>query len=288
MPTYQWYLDGSPVSTASIYITLSTLLPGNHCIYCEITSSESCDAQPPVFNPTVSSSPICFYVQACYYYVPATGASGPLTTCNSPFYDSALDNPVNYSNNVNGLVKFCPAVAGQYITISFSSIAINDAGDRLRIFSGTPSSTWTADTSGVPLITIVGPQFSASGPTITSNVSGGCLTSHFKTDAAGNAAGWVSSVTCSVSTLMQEQNFISNTITISPNPVTGELKIQNAKFKIENIEVYNTLGEKILSQRLAANNQKQIVIDVSGLPPGIYFVKVKGENGDGVAKFVKE
>jgi hypothetical protein len=287
-PTYQWYLDSGPVGTASTYTTSVTLLSGNHCIYCEITSSEACDSQDPVFNPVATSSPICFYVQPCYYYVPASGTLGPYYTCGSPFYDSALDNPINYSNNVNGLVKFCPAVVGQYVTVSFTSLNLNDAGDRLRIFSGTPSSTFTADTSGIPLFNIAGFTSCVSCAVVTSNVSGGCLTSHFRTDAAGNAAGWVANVTCSSTpTSVSEQNFEAS-LTIQPNPVSGELRIQNAELKIENIEIYNVLGKKIFSQQPGARSQQQIIIDVSNLNPGIYFVKVRGEKEEAVAKFVKQ
>jgi hypothetical protein len=108
------------------------------------------------------------------------------------------DLPANYSANVNGLVKICPATANQYVTISFTSINLADAGDRLRIFSGTPVSSFTADTSGIPLFNLAGLTNSAGcGSVVTSNVSGGCLTSHFKTDAAGFAAGWIANVTCS-------------------------------------------------------------------------------------------
>lgn len=197
-PSYQWYLDGAPVGNANTYTTLATLAVGNHNIWCDITSSEPCDTLDPIFTPVVTSSPITLVVNPCYYYVPTTSTLGPYYSCGSPFYDSQLDNPVNYSSNVNGLVKICPAVANQYVTISFTSITLNDAGDRLRIFGGSPSSTFTADTSAIPLFNLAGPTSSAGcGSVVTSNVSGGCLTSHFRTDAFGNAAGWVANITCS-------------------------------------------------------------------------------------------
>jgi hypothetical protein len=199
-PTYQWWLDGSMVlgATSSTYTTLATLAAGNHNIWCEIVSNEACDLMDPVYTQWTSSAPIMLTVNNCYYYVPASGTLGPVYSCGSPFYDSALDLAVNYANGENGLTKLCPAVASQYVTISFTSITLNDAGDRLRIFSGTPASTFTADTSGIPLFNLAGPTSSAGcGSTITSNVSGGCLTAHFKSDAVGNSAGWVSNLTCS-------------------------------------------------------------------------------------------
>ena len=197
-PAYEWFLDGSPVGTASTYTTLATLSAGTHNIWCEITSDEVCDLWDPVYSQWTSSTPITLIVNPCYYYVPATGTLGPFYSCGSPFYDSDLDLPVNYSNNVNGIVKICPAVASDYVTISFTSMALNDIGDRLRIFSGTPASSFTADTSAVPLFNLAGSTNTAGcGSVVTSNVSGGCLTAHFRSDATGTAAGWVSNVTCS-------------------------------------------------------------------------------------------
>jgi hypothetical protein len=287
-PTYEWYLDGTPVGTASTYTTPATLPNGGHEVYCIMTSGDYCDTQDPVFNPTVISDTTFFYIDPCYYYVPVTGTLGPYTTCNSPFYDSALDTPVNYSNNANGLVKFCPAVQGQYITISFTSLSLNDAGDRLRIFSGTPSSTWTADTSAIPLLNIAGPV-NSPGPAVTSNVSGGCLTAHFRSDAVGNAAGWVANITCSPTVSVPEQSIETAVLTVHLNPATDELSLIGYTLS-ENysIEIYNVLGEKVYSRQPETSNQEHVTVNVSKLRSGIYFVKVKGERKEGVAKFVKQ
>lgn len=196
-PTYQWFMDGAPVSTASTYSTLITLANGAHQVWCQITSSDYCDTQEPVFNPTVTSNTISFSIDPCFYHVPASGSLGPYTTCSSPFYDSQNDTPVNYSNNVNGLVKLCPAVVGLYVTISFTSLNLNDAGDRLRIFPSSFASTLTTDTSNGPLFNVAGPVSGPNSAIVTSNVAGdGCLTAHFRTDAAGNAAGWVANIIC--------------------------------------------------------------------------------------------
>ena len=86
----------------------------------------------------------------------------------------------------------------------------------------------------------------------------------------------------SVSSLAQ------NTVSISPNPATSELRIQNAEFKIEEIEIYNMLGMRIFSQNQEARAGNQVVTDVSSLKPGIYFVRAKTRDGINSAKFVKE
>ncbi len=60
---------------------------------------------------------------------------------------------------------------------------------------------------------------------------------------------------------------------IFPNPTTDELKIKNSELKIKFIEIYDTLGEKIFVQQQTAS-QKLQTINISNLPPGIYFIKV--------------
>lgn len=79
---------------------------------------------------------------------------------------------------------------------------------------------------------------------------------------------------------------ISQSIFISPNPMTSELRIQNVELRIGEIEIYNTVGEKILSQWSAANSQRQIKIDVSHFIPGLYFITITDQAGNKVTKKV--
>ena len=70
---------------------------------------------------------------------------------------------------------------------------------------------------------------------------------------------------------------------IFPNPATSNITIeisQNSAIEILNIE-----GQLI--KAIAARDNK-ISIDVSALPCGVYFVKIKTEKGVAVKKFVKE
>lgn len=138
---------------------------------------------------------ICFllagqiaYPQAIYT-MPVTGTQTD-TVCGGMFYDSG--GPVgNYSNNGNGILVFCPAIPGQFVMLSFTSINLADAGDRLRIFSGT-------DTLGIPSFNVAGPTTSAGcGAVVISNdSSSGCLTVHFRSDAVINASGWRAILYC--------------------------------------------------------------------------------------------
>ncbi len=75
-----------------------------------------------------------------------------------------------------------------------------------------------------------------------------------------------------------------NTLTdfyVYPSPTTGILNIQS-KTSIDQIEVYNLLGQLILS------NSNVNTIDISSVSQGVYFIKVKDENGNiGTQKVVK-
>ena len=74
------------------------------------------------------------------------------------------------------------------------------------------------------------------------------------------------------------------TIKIYPNPVRYELTITNTE-NVENIVIYNSIGQ-VVKQLGAANSQ--LIIDVSGLPQGIYTLKLQNINGSIVTKqFIK-
>ena len=75
-------------------------------------------------------------------------------------------------------------------------------------------------------------------------------------------------------------------ISIFPNPTTGELKIESGELKVENIQLYDMLGKKVLEQKAEDVTLHQI--DLSQLPAGVYFVKITTDNGVITKKIVKE
>lgn len=71
-----------------------------------------------------------------------------------------------------------------------------------------------------------------------------------------------------------EENEIQ-TWEIYPNPATNQLTVRSSEFgdkKIEFVEIYDALGQRVFSQLPTAGSQQQIAIDVSVLTPGIYFL----------------
>jgi hypothetical protein len=73
-------------------------------------------------------------------------------------------------------------------------------------------------------------------------------------------------------------------IRIYPNPTTGQLRIENGQLPIEHVELYDVYGRKVSFHLERGRNEANI----SHLPSGVYFVKIRTEAGEVVKKVVKE
>ena len=90
---------------------------------------------------------------------------------------------------------------------------------------------------------------------------------------------------------LEKQNY---SLVISPNPATNQFTISNKQFPIKEIEIHDVLGQRITN--LASpevsgpshSGEGSASIDISELAPGIYFVRVLGENKSAVVKLVKQ
>ena len=85
----------------------------------------------------------------------------------------------------------------------------------------------------------------------------------------------------SKSTITGIDEIRQTSLTIFPNPTTGELRIENGEWRIENVEIFDIMGKKVLSpihspiRRGVSEGRGEV--DISGLPAGIYFLKVAGK-----------
>lgn len=73
---------------------------------------------------------------------------------------------------------------------------------------------------------------------------------------------------------------------VFPNPANGKIWLDfEQSVSIDRVALLNTLGQELYKR---ANPQPKQELDISGLPAGIYFIKVESKQGQGVFKIVKE
>ena len=73
-----------------------------------------------------------------------------------------------------------------------------------------------------------------------------------------------------------------SSLQISPNPTTGELRVENGELKTETVEVFDITGRKQYAEIRESNGG--VLLNISHLPSGMYLVKVGGS----VGKVVKQ
>lgn len=74
-------------------------------------------------------------------------------------------------------------------------------------------------------------------------------------------------------TLSIDDNLVDSTFSIYPNPTNLKVNIKSEN-KFDEAEIYNVLGQKVLTSRISENQE----IDMSSLTSGTYFLKLKSEN----------
>ncbi|MCQ2283743.1 MAG: T9SS type A sorting domain-containing protein, partial [Bacteroidales bacterium] len=72
--------------------------------------------------------------------------------------------------------------------------------------------------------------------------------------------------------------------TVYPNPTNGKLRIENGELTIEGVEVYDVYGK--LLQTVSVNDVAAD-LDVTRLPAGLYFARIRTDNGVVTKRFVK-
>ncbi|MCL2511642.1 MAG: C10 family peptidase [Bacteroidales bacterium] len=70
-------------------------------------------------------------------------------------------------------------------------------------------------------------------------------------------------------------------LTVYPNPTSGELIIENGELKIENVDIYDVMGKKIIF------NFQLSTFNLTHLPNGIYFIRIQTEDKVITKKVVK-
>lgn len=83
--------------------------------------------------------------------------------------------------------------------------------------------------------------------------------------------------------VLGNQAFHLSELRIYPNPISTVLNVSAAS-KIKSIEIFNTLGQRVMTQQCNSNDVK---IDVAHLSRGVYFVKVNAGQAGQILKVIK-
>jgi hypothetical protein len=83
-----------------------------------------------------------------------------------------------------------------------------------------------------------------------------------------------------------KEDLLAKQIKLFPNPVNSSLMIQAENDKIQNVYVYNLLGQELLNA--TGMSQIEVHLDVSLLPNGIYIIDIETEKGRWLEKIKKE
>jgi subtilisin family serine protease len=83
------------------------------------------------------------------------------------------------------------------------------------------------------------------------------------------------------------ENELSNKVNIYPNPTTGELKITTSDIRnpISDITIFDVSGRIQKAENRISNIE--VILDISHLNSGLYFIKVKTDAGEIIKKVVK-
>ena len=88
--------------------------------------------------------------------------------------------------------------------------------------------------------------------------------------------------TVTITTVGMNESEISSSIEIFPNPSNGKFRVQSSEVRIQSIEVYNLVGEKIFQKTF---NSKFEIISLNE-PDGIYFLHLKTDSGIATKKII--
>lgn len=89
--------------------------------------------------------------------------------------------------------------------------------------------------------------------------------------------------TIEYSKILSIKSSYSNNYTLSPNPTTGIIEIQGLTITDANVNILNHLGHSVKSMQIHTNT-----LDISDLPQGIYYLKMRQGEHAIVKKMIRE
>jgi penicillin V acylase-like amidase (Ntn superfamily) len=100
---------------------------------------------------------------------------------------------------------------------------------------------------------------------------------------AADTAFWV--INNRVPDGINEQNQTDNTMNMYPNPTSESVNLQFVKSVSGKVKVFSLTGNLVMETKM--KDQKIVVLNVSELESGSYFIRVNSENKIFVKKLIK-
>ena len=102
-----------------------------------------------------------------------------------------------------------------------------------------------------------------------------------KTKLRDDSTGWdkvanAINNTFTCSTLSVGQESFNNEIIIYPNPTTNSITVEGSNIKMNDIKIYNMLGQEISEFNIIIyEDQNKFKVNMTNLSSGIYILKIK-------------
>jgi hypothetical protein len=164
-------------------------------------------------------------------------------------------------------------------TVSLPSGTVGkEYSEQLSAVSTAPI-TWSIDGSLPP-----GLSFSSSG--LISGIPTEAGTANFTVKAESASGEDTQELSITVENTVGVVEILAAQIKIYPNPTSGELRVTNNELGMGNIKIFDLVGrmQRVESRKAAG----EIMLDVSHLPSGVYFLKIETEKGVITQKVIKE
>ncbi|MCG2431634.1 FG-GAP-like repeat-containing protein [Aequorivita xiaoshiensis] len=189
--------------------------------------------------------------------------------CGDTFFDTGGSNG-SYQNNEDYSFLISPETSENIVSLDFTFVDI-ESNDFLRIYNGID--TMAPELTGADGVRSPG-IFTADNPD-------GSLFVTFVSNATLTGEGWEANVVC---TTLGVDEFSNAGLVLYPNP-SGTNVFLNSQEVIDNIELYNSLGQRVFMQK---PKSQYVTLNVSDLSQGLYFIQITIDGKTFSEKLIKE
>jgi len=294
---YQLYFDGSAVgspiagtgtaldfglhTTIGVYTVIATN-PVTGCTQ-EMPDSTVIAVTPVDTTYVIHDTAVCYYSDVELIILTAPVATGGIWYNGSSRSVDTISGPgaywITYSDTAGcaftadtfyvAFLPFPSPINGNNIVCS---------GDTLMLGDFVTGGTWASSSPAVASVneaTGIVSAINAGQDTITYALLPGCSVTQTITIVAPPCTNSISSI-------------VNNTLQIFPNPADDELTIQLNDVILSPAEgqliITNNIGQQLIHQQITST---LTTVNIQSLPPGMYYITLKGAEGSVVKKFVK-